>query len=156
MEKSSFRRIFNLDISGNTSSQLLDRVESEFTSRWNSNKSSIVIISVGSNDIAKDKQTGKYKADIRSYKKNITKIINRFHGINSGRGSVLLCSITPLNEQRSKVPDSRGFTRIQEDVDLYNDTLRVIASKFEHVQYIDISKILIQKKILIKKMACIQ
>ncbi len=66
--------VFNVSVSGDTTEDLLRRIESDVKTRGESKKGKIAVLAIGTNDAAT--VNGVYQVDFDQYKKNINKIFN--------------------------------------------------------------------------------
>lgn len=141
--KTDYKRIHNMGISGDTSQGLKDRFVTEFVARLNPNKIPVVIIGVGINDLAKSNSDYKYKVNLNQFIQNIFTIITEANKLAPAK--IIISSILPVNETITMKPDSRGYTRSNKDVNIYNLALKNLSDE-NGLKYLDInSKFIVEK-----------
>ena len=123
--------VFNLGISGETSTMLLDRLHAELLVR----KPNLIIISVGLNDV---KRNGSLRSSpttpTERFRQNIHDIIHQSRNLCD----VMFISITPINESKTTPLLYQKNSYIMfEDVVKYADITKAICME-EKVPYLDI------------------
>ena len=140
LEKSEFKRIHNLGISGNTSKDLFERVENEFKCRYHINRKNVVIIAVGGNDIGKNCNSGEFVVNVEEFSSNILNIVKIINESSSNNTDIIICSILPVNEEITLIPSKKGgVIRSLADVFAYNEVLRRLCKSFD-IRFIDLYK----------------
>ncbi len=122
LKKESDNRVYNLGIPGNTTDDLVKRLQ-EGVIRVKKNKPSLFIISFGLNDLAQNTTTQEYYVDSEQFVTNINKAIDTY----SQLGTVLLLEVTPIADILGVEPDKYGYIRKSEDVKIYNQLLQKIS-----------------------------
>ena len=137
--------LFNLGIGGETTEGLVNRIPHEMKAR-NSADGNIVFIGYGANDLAKKdgnqlvKQT-KFKANIETAIQDAKLYSN----------DIYLISILPISENIDSKVSPTGKIRTNEDVLIYNQILKNIATE-NSLNYIDFHSAFLQdKEILLSK-----
>jgi len=137
--------LFNLGIGGETSEGLVKRIPHEIKAR-NSADGNIVFIGYGANDLAvKD---GNQMINQSQFKANIETAIQdaKLYSYD-----IYLVSILPISEKIDSKISSTGKIRTNEDVLVYNQIIKDIASK-NALNYIDFHSAFIEdKEILLSK-----
>ena len=137
--------LFNLGIGGETSEGLVKRIPHEIKAR-NSADGNIVFIGYGANDLAvKD---GSQMVNQSQFKANIETAIQdaKLYSYD-----IYLVSILPISEKIDSKISSTGKIRTNEDVLVYNQIIKDIASE-NALNYIDFHSAFIEdKEILLSK-----
>lgn len=135
--------LFNLGIGGETTEGLLKRLPHELNAR-NSADGNIVFLSYGANDLAvKD---GAQIVDPEKFKSNIKEAIAHARQFSN---EIYLVSILPFSQKIDGVVVNSGKKRINEDVVVYNQILKDLATE-NSLTYIDFySAFLPDKEILL-------
>lgn len=137
--------LFNLGIGGETSEGLVKRIPHEMKAR-NSADGNIVFIGYGANDLAvKD---GNQMVNQSQFKANIETAIQDAKLYSD---DIYLVSILPVSEKIDSKISSTGKIRTNEDVLIYNQIIKDIASE-NALNYIDFHSAFIEdKEILLSK-----
>ncbi|KFC22785.1 peptidase [Epilithonimonas lactis] len=137
--------LFNLGIGGETSEGLVKRIPHEMKAR-NSADGNIVFIGYGANDLAvKDENQ---MIDAEQFKANIETAIQHAKLYSN---EIYLVSILPISEKIDSKISTTGKIRTNEDVLVYNQILKDIATE-NALSYIDFhSAFLEDKEILLSK-----
>ncbi|MFC4163213.1 SGNH/GDSL hydrolase family protein [Epilithonimonas zeae] len=137
--------LFNLGIGGETTEGLLNRIPHEMKAR-NSADGNIVFISYGANDLAvKD---GNQMVNQSQFKVNIEIAIQDARLYSK---DIYLISILPISENIDSKVSPTGKIRTNEDVVIYNQILKNIATE-NSLNYIDFHSAFLQdKEILLSK-----
>ena len=137
--------LFNLGIGGETTEGLLNRMSHEMKAR-NSADGNIVFISYGANDLAvKD---GNQMVNQSQFKVNIETAIQDARLYSK---DIYLISILPISENIDSKVSPTGKIRTNEDVLIYNQILKNIATE-NSLNYIDFHSAFLQdKEILLSK-----
>ncbi|WP_126651426.1 SGNH/GDSL hydrolase family protein [Chryseobacterium aureum] len=135
--------LFNLGIGGETTEGLLKRMPHELNAR-NSADGNIVFISYGANDLAvKD---GVQMVDPEKFRNNIKEAVDHASRFSH---EIYLVSILPFSQKIDGVVVSSGKKRVNEDVVVYNQILKDLATE-NGLMYIDFySAFLDDKEILL-------
>lgn len=144
-EGSSELILFNLGIGGETSEGLVRRIQNEMSVR-NAEDGNVVFLGYGANDLAvKD---GNQIVNSRQFKANIEKAIQQAKVFSK---EIYLVSILPVSDRIDSKISSTGKIRTNEDVLVYNQILKNIATE-NALNYIDFySAFLENKEILLSK-----
>jgi len=137
--------LFNLGIGGETTEGLVNRIPHEMKAR-NSADGNIVFISYGANDLAvKD---GNQMVNQSQFKVNIETAIQDAKLYSK---DIYLISILPISENIDSKISPTGKMRTNEDVLIYNQILKNIATE-NSLNYIDFHSAFLQdKEILLSK-----
>ena len=137
--------LFNLGIGGETSEGLVKRIQNEM-STGNAEDGNIIFIGYGANDLAvKD---GNQIVNSRQFKANIEKAIQQAKVFSK---EIYLVSILPVSDRIDSKISSTGKIRTNEDVLVYNQILKNIATE-NALNYIDFySAFSENKEILLSK-----
>lgn len=137
--------LFNLGIGGETSEGLVKRIQNEIVAR-NSEDGNFVFLGYGANDLAiKD---GSQIVNSEQFKANIEKAIQHARDFSK---EIYLVSILPISEKIDGEISTTGKVRMNEDVLVYNQILKDIATENSLI-YIDFhSAFLKDKQILLSK-----
>lgn len=137
--------LFNLGIGGETTEGLVNRIPHEMKAR-NSADGNIVFISYGANDLAvKD---GNQMVNQSQFKVNIETAIQDAKLYSK---DIYLISILPISENIDSTVSPTGKIRTNEDVLIYNQILKNIATE-NSLNYIDFHSAFLQdKEILLSK-----
>ncbi len=137
--------LFNLGIGGETTECLLKRMPHEMAAR-NSAEGNIIFISYGANDLAvKD---ANQLVNSQQFKANIETAVQQAKQYSS---DIYLASILPFSDKVDKIIQPTGKIRDNEDVLIYNQILKDVATE-NALNYIDFySSIVDDKEILLSK-----
>lgn len=137
--------LFNLGIGGETTEGLLNRMSHEMKAR-NSADGNIVFIGYGANDLANKDENQLVNPE--QFKTNIEIAVQNAKQYSK---DIFLVSILPVSENIDSKVSSTGKVRTNEDVLIYNQILKTIATK-NSLNYIDFhSSFLQDKEILLSK-----
>ncbi|MGG5208055.1 SGNH/GDSL hydrolase family protein [Chryseobacterium sp. MIQD13] len=135
--------LFNLGIGGETTEGLLKRMPYELAAR-NSAEGNIVFIGYGANDLAT--KDGISMVDPLQFRNNINEAI---HHAKQYADDIYLVSILPVSQKVDGIVSATGKLRTNEDVLVYNQIVKDIASE-KSLHYVDFySAVLEDKEILI-------
>lgn len=137
--------LFNLGIGGETSEGLIRRIHNEIAAR-NSEEGNFIFISYGANDLAvKD---GSQIVNPEKFKVNIEKAIQCAKEFSN---EIYLVSILPISKKIDAEISATGKVRTNEDVLVYNQILKDIATENSLI-YIDFHSAFVEdKEILLSK-----
>lgn len=137
--------LFNLGIGGETSEGLVKRIRNEMTAR-NAENGNVVFIGYGANDLAVKDQ--KQIVNPEEFKANITEAIQQAQDFSK---EIYLVSILPISEKIAGEISATGKIRMNEDILVYNEVLKNIASENSLI-YIDFhSAFFADKEVLLSK-----
>lgn len=137
--------LFNLGIGGETTEGLLHRMSQEMKAR-NSADGNIIFLGYGANDLAiKD---GNQLVNPKQFKTNIEIAVQNAKQYSK---DIYLVSVLPISENIDSKVSPTGKVRTNEDVLIYNQILKTIATK-NSLNYIDFHSVFLQdKEILLSK-----
>ena len=137
--------LFNLGIGGETTEGLLNRMSHEMKAR-NSVDGNIIFIGYGANDLAKKDENQLVNPE--QFKTNIEIAVQNAKQYSK---DIYLVSILPLSENIDSKVSPTGKVRTNEDVLIYNQILKTIATE-NSLNYIDFHSVFLQdKEILLSK-----
>lgn len=137
--------LFNLGIGGETTEGLVNRIPHEMKAR-NSADGNIIFIGYGANDLAK--KDGNQLVNPEQFKTNIEIAVQNAKQYSK---DIYLVSILPLSENIDSKVSPTGKVRTNEDVLIYNQILKNIATE-NSLNYIDFHSVFLQdKEILLSK-----
>ena len=137
--------LFNLGIGGETTEGLLNRMSHEMKAR-NSVDGNIIFIGYGANDLAKKDENQLVNPE--QFKTNIEIAVQNAKQYSK---DIFLVSILPLSENIDSKVSPTGKVRTNEDVLIYNQILKTIATE-NSLNYIDFHSVFLQdKEILLSK-----
>ena len=137
--------LFNLGIGGETTEGLLNRMSHEMKAR-NSADGNIIFLGYGANDLANKDENQLVNPE--QFKTNIEIAVQNAKQYSK---DIFLVSILPVSENIDSKVSSTGKVRTNEDVLIYNQILKTIATK-NSLNYIDFHSVFLQdKEILLSK-----
>ncbi|MFC0345713.1 SGNH/GDSL hydrolase family protein [Epilithonimonas hispanica] len=137
--------LFNLGIGGETTEGLLKRIPHEMKAR-NSTDGNIIFLGYGANDLAKKEETQLLNPE--QFKTNIETAVQNAKQYSK---DIYLVSILPISENIDSKVSPTGKVRTNEDVLIYNQILKNIATE-NSLNYIDFHSAFLQdKEILLSK-----
>ena len=137
--------LFNLGIGGETTEGLLNRMPHEMSAR-NSAEENIIFIGYGANDLAKKDENQLVNPE--QFKTNIEIAVQNAKQYSK---DIYLVSILPLSENIDSKVSPTGKLRTNDNVLIYNQILKTIATE-NSLNYIDFhSAFLHDKEILLSK-----
>ena len=137
--------LFNLGIGGETTEGLLNRMSHEMKAR-NSVDGNIIFIGYGANDLAKKDENQLVNPE--QFKTNIEIAVQNAKQYSK---DIYLVSVLPLSENIDSKVSPTGKVRTNEDVLIYNQILKTIATE-NSLNYIDFHSVFLQdKEILLSK-----
>lgn len=131
--------LFNLAIGGETTEGLLKRMPVELEAR-NSADGNLVFISYGANDLAI--KEGVQIVNPEKFRNNIITAVQHAQRFSS---TIYLASILPISQNIDGVVVGSGKLRSNEEVLVYNEILKNIATEYS-LNYIDFHSALLQDK----------
>ncbi|NOQ55587.1 MAG: hypothetical protein GQ477_02145 [Nanohaloarchaea archaeon] len=127
--------IYNLGISGNTSENIAARLDIETKSRLSKNEENIILFAIGINDSAFIKSKDDNWIPIKSFEKNIQKIIDIPNKIVT---KIICLNINPVQENKTNpIPWETDIYYKNENIKQYNNSISKICSE-NNVECIDI------------------
>jgi acyl-CoA thioesterase I len=134
--KDFYNCVYNLGIPGETSTQLLQRFDTECKPRANHRRHSkyVLIIAIGMNDCRL--LSGKPAITPETFTKNIHKLINK---AKSYKEDLVLLSLTTIDEKRTQPFDDKS-SFLQSRVDLYNQIIARACHKYQ-VSFLTLPKL---------------
>jgi len=115
-------RVYNLAISGDTTINLLKRIEVELEAR----KADIVIVEIGTNDASRrPKKDSPCGVSIENFEKNLNKIIDICELFTS---KIVFIGLRPNDEKRT-IPVPWGPFYFNSDMKQYDDKLKEVCQK---------------------------
>lgn len=137
--------LFNLGIGGETTEGLLNRMSHEMKAR-NSADGNIIFIGYGANDLAN--KDGNQLVNPEQFKTNIEIAVQNAKQYSK---DIYLVSVLPLSENIDSKVSPTGKLRTNDNVLIYNQILKIIATE-NSLNYIDFhSSFLQDKEILLSK-----
>ena len=120
--------VFNLSISGETSSDMLRRFESELETRLSSSSKNVVIIAVGMNDAAHRGEEHNNEVLISDFKLHIQHMISV---AKANTDNVCILGLTTVDESllNPYLASSTEKSWIQTNVDNYDESISKLAEK---------------------------
>lgn len=131
--------LFNLGIGGETTEGLVKRIPHEMAAR-NSAEGNIIFIGYGANDLAI--KNGIQMVDPEDFKRNILTAIQHAKQYSQ---DVYLVSILPFSKKVDGVVVASGKSRTNEEVIIYNQILKDIATE-NSLSYIDFYSAFLEDK----------
>lgn len=129
--------LFNLGISGDTSTEILKRFKSDAKPRIDKNEKNIFIICTGKNDALYHDTTGKLKCSPKRYKGNLEKIIKIAK--NYSKTIVLVGTYAVDESLVAPVPWLKECSYLNKYILEYNEIAKRVA-KDSHAEFIDVSR----------------
>ena len=137
--------LFNLGIGGETTEGLLNRMSHEMKAR-NSADGNIIFLGYGANDLAN--KDGNQLVNPEQFKTNIEIAVQNAKQYSK---DIFLVSILPLSENIDSKVSPTGKLRTNDNVLIYNQILKTIATE-NSLNYIDFHSVFLQdKEILLSK-----
>lgn len=126
-------RIFNMGVSGNTSSDLLNRFESETRNRLRY-PNPILLFSIGINDTQYGKDNNTTLISLDQFKENIKLLIQKAQLISP---KIVFLGLTPVDEQRTSPCSWKPISYKNQAILTYHQALADICSK-HHISFINL------------------
>jgi lysophospholipase L1-like esterase len=142
--KETYNGVYNLGVSGHTSTDLLKRFDVEASGRIRNKRSTdkyLILIAIGTNDAKFD---GKPKEENErttkeQFRKNIKKLITKGKSYQS---KLAIIGLTPVDESRTSPYEKTWFK--SERVKLFNDTLKELC-KQNNMPFLDMYNVMIKQ-----------
>ena len=132
----SYTLVYNLGIPGTNTSDVLSRFEQEAKCRVDPGEDVYLFFAFGANDVAKNRTTGKFVADLKKFSSNIKELVSKAGLISP---QINLVNITPVVEKLVNDPTFGEKNRLNDDIDLYNANLKTVCTELG-VSMIDVNK----------------
>ena len=117
-------QLFNLGIGGNTTRDLLNRIESEISARISSGWENVIVIANGLND-SRDNAQGNIEVPIEEFKTNLEKIISIAKNYTS---DILLLSLTNVAQPELRFKD---YIYYKDRIQVFNKTIEDISKEMK-------------------------
>ena len=126
--------VFNLGVPGESSQELLERLEEECMVRLEStlNSEVIILIAIGINDAKFVDNLNNFKTPIEIFSKNIDAIINLLRRYTK---NILFVGLTPVNESQTNHGGASFF--LNSNIKKYNDIIRDVCAE-KNVYFVEI------------------
>lgn len=131
--------LFNLGIGGETTDGLLKRMPYELAAR-NSVEGNIVFIGYGANDLAK--KDGVHLVNPEQFRNNISEAI---HHAKQYADDIYLVNILPVSQKVDGIESATAKLRTNEEVQVYNQILKDIASE-NSIHHVDFHTVILKDK----------
>lgn len=129
--------MYPLSVPGDTSVDLLKRIEFEIASRHSDSASMVIVIAIGINDSQFSRADKENKVPLPMFRTNLQKIISLARKQTS---QIVVMGLTPVNDLLvNPIPWSPMFAYSTENVQKYNRALRKVAEE-EQVLFLDIDE----------------
>lgn len=128
--------VYNLGISGDMTTGVLKRFDSEAAPRLSqSGEKNIVIFSVGANDSQRINVTKEFKVPMEDFKKNLQELVNKAKKVTS---EVIFLGLTPADESKvDPIPWAPEFSYLNNSIKNYDTAIKAICEK-ENLLFIDL------------------
>ena len=127
--------VFNLGISGQTTSDVLTRLESEIVTRYDENKNTIVVFAVGINDT--QMINGKERISIVQFSNNIRELISIIRNFTE---NIVFVGLSIADEKKTTpIPWNKDKSYLNSRIRSFDNEIEKIC-KEEKVEYIEIWK----------------
>jgi len=127
--------VYNLGISGNTSADLLERVEFETEQRLKAGEETIIIYAIGINDSQFVHSKGEHNVPLDEFRENIQKLIELARKYSS---KIAFLGLTPVDEVKTTpLPRNPDKSYKNEYIERYNKVIRKVCEENE-IYFIEI------------------
>lgn len=127
--------VYNLGVSGDTTEDLLERLESEARAR----EAELFIFSIGDNDSAYKNKEGNYQVPPEKFRKNLLKL---FKIAGKFTDKIIFLGLKPVDEFKTKpVPWHNVIYYTNKNINLYDGIIKDVCGK-QKISYIDIKSVL--------------
>ncbi len=124
-----YNSIYNLGVSGDTSVDLLNRIENEVTSRLDQDDDNIVIIAIGTNDSQFSFKENINKVSLEDFRENLLKITEIADRLNV---KVVFIGLFPVDDLKvNPIPWKPTYSYSNEQIDKYNRAISKFADTRE-------------------------
>lgn len=121
--------IYNLGVSGHTSEDILERIETEIEIRNNGEEMAVILRVTGVNDSQWNLETGKNLVSPEGYRENLEKTIEICRGFT---GEVYLVGGTPVDEDKvDPMPWKQTHAYREKEIRRYAEKLRKVSDEKE-------------------------
>lgn len=114
--------VFNLGISGNTSEDILARLEDEIQPRKEGGM--VIMIAIGTNDSVVNLETGNFWVSPAKYQENLEKIVKKATKYSD---RVVLLGLFPVDERVDPIPWVENCSYKNENIKMYEQILESVA-----------------------------
>ena len=127
--------VYNLGIPGNTSADLLERVEFETEQRLKAGEETIIIYAIGINDSQFVHSKGEHNVPLDEFRENIQKLIDKAKIYSS---KIAFLGLTPVDEGKTTpIPWNPDKSYKNEYIERYNNVIRKVCEENE-IYFIEI------------------
>lgn len=134
-EPESWFIIYNLGISGDTTEEVLERIEPELNSRIREDEETIIIFAIGINDSQYIHDKNSVRVSPEKFKINLQSLINLAQKFTS---KIIFVGLTPVNESKvDPIPWDANISYRNEYIQRYNDIIDSIC-KENRIHFIEI------------------
>ena len=127
--------IFNLGISGNTSDELLRRIENEIKPRILESKETIVLICIGINDSAFNNKTKSNQVKPKKFESNLKSLIKISRKFTN---QIVFIGLTKVNEQLvNPCPWDTDISYLNKNILEYNEIVKKVCLK-ENILFVNL------------------
>lgn len=138
----NYNTVYPLGISGDSTNELINRFETELSSRLSEDSSVVVVIAIGTNDSMFAVSNGKNWVDVDTFEKNLEKILEIANKNNVRQ--LIFIGAPPVNDSiLNPIPWFPSHIYSNESIEKYNNIIKKFANKnnFEFVDlYNDFTK----------------
>ncbi|MBS3050522.1 MAG: hypothetical protein J4400_00020 [Candidatus Aenigmarchaeota archaeon] len=129
--------VYNCGVSGDTTSNVLERFEKETGARVGYEEDTVIIFSIGTNDCLRLNKTGKMNVDRKVFEKNIKNLIKSARKFSD---KVFFVGLTPVDESKmGPVEWAPQFSARNIYIEKYDEMIRSVC-RMEIVPFIEIFK----------------
>jgi len=134
-----YSRLFNLSVSGDTSTDLLQHMDQEIQPRISKEAKRLFLISIGVNDSGYIRATKENVVPLEQFEQNIQKIINL---AKQYCRDIVFVGISPVDESKvDPTPWRIEWSYLNEHIKMYNKTIESLCKK-NNVNFIDVLSVL--------------
>ncbi len=127
--------VYNLGVSGNKTSNLLERFESETKARIEENEETIIIFAIGINDSYFLHSKNDFMTPIEQFKENIQKLIDLAQKFSS---KIIFIGLTPVDESKTTpIPWDTDKSYKNENIKKYNEIIKS-ACEDKNIYFVEI------------------
>lgn len=127
--------VYNLGISGDTTEDLLERLEFETKQRMKENEEVIIIFEIGTNDSAILSTKKDFWVSQGKFRDNIEEILKKSKKLSK---NIFFVGLTPIDENKTRpVPYDKRVTYKNENIKKYNEILKEVCNK-EGIPFIEV------------------
>lgn len=130
-----YYRVYNQGIDGNTTKDLLERINNELPSRVEPTTKTLIIFAIGINDSAFINKKKKNQVPIDIFKNNIDQLIN--YALRYTK-NILFIGSTPVDEEKvDPIPWAPDMSYKNKYIEIYKDKIKTLCFK-RKIKYLDI------------------